>query len=95
MNLFLWTNIKGLYIPSCHLLLQSNNRNIKKGVKYVEKLTIKTELRQMIVFFLDLEFHVTESDFVIRPGGWGGGEGGCKIAIFYIRSYSYVSYLNE
>ena len=23
----------------------------------------------MIVFFLDLEFHVTESDFVIRPGG--------------------------
>ena len=31
------------------------------------------ELRQMIVFFLDLEFHVTESDFVIRPGGGGGG----------------------
>ena len=26
----------------------------------------------MIVFFLDLEFHVTESDFVIRPGGGGG-----------------------
>ena len=49
------------------------------------------ELRQMIVFFLDLEFHVTESDFVIRPGGGGGG----KIAIFCIRSYSYVSYLNE
>lgn len=48
------------------------------------------ELRQMIVFFLDLEFHVTESDFVIRPGGGGG-----KIAIFCIRSYSYVSYLNE
>ena len=51
------------------------------------------ELRQMIVFFLDLEFHVTESDFVIRPGGGGGGGG--KIAIFCIRSYSYVSYLNE
>lgn len=33
------------------------------------------ELRQMIVFFLDLEFHVTESDFVIRPGGGGGGGG--------------------
>lgn len=52
------------------------------------------ELRQMIVFFLDLEFHVTESDFVIRPGG-GGGRGGGKIAIFCIRWYSYVSYLNE
>ena len=51
------------------------------------------ELRQMIVFFLDLEFHVTESDFVIRPGGGGGGGG--KIAIFCIRSYSDVSYLNE
>ena len=56
------------------------------------------ELRQMIVFFLDLEFHVTESDFVIRPGGGGGvggGGGGGKIAIFCIRSYSDVSYLNE
>ena len=53
------------------------------------------ELRQMIVFFLDLEFHVTESDFVIRPGGGGGRGGGGKIAIFCIRSYSYVSYLNE
>ena len=49
----------------------------------------------MIVFFLDLEFHVTESDFVIRPGGGGGRGGGGKIAIFCIRSYSYVSYLNE
>ena len=39
------------------------------------------ELRQMIVFFLDLEFHVTESDFVIRPGG-GGGVGGVKLPFF-------------
>ena len=38
------------------------------------------ELRQMIVFFLDLEFHVTESDFVIRPGGGGGG--GVKLPFF-------------
>lgn len=35
----------------------------------------------MIVFFLDLEFHVTESDFVIRPGG-GGGVGGVKLPFF-------------
>ena len=27
--------------------------------------------------------------------GVGGGRGGGKIAIFCIRSYSYVSYLNE
>lgn len=37
----------------------------------------------MIVFFLDLEFHVTESDFVIRPGGGGGtGGGGVKLPFF-------------
>lgn len=35
----------------------------------------------MIVFFLDLEFHVTESDFVIRPGGGGDG-GGVKLPFF-------------
>ena len=40
------------------------------------------ELRQMIVFFLDLEFHVTESDFVIRPGGGGGTGGGVKLPFF-------------
>ena len=40
------------------------------------------ELRQMIVFFLDLEFHVTESDFVIRPGGGGDGGGGGKLPFF-------------
>lgn len=36
----------------------------------------------MIVFFLDLEFHVTESDFVIRPGGGGGRGGGVKLPFF-------------
>lgn len=37
----------------------------------------------MLFFFSIQEFHVTKSDFLIRPGG--------KITIFYINSDSCVS----